>query len=81
MGCDSFLVTVSKMLDVQPGNYAINSFEWHFIKPANAPWLPVQNDTGRVSLLRKIGSKSDQYVILCMQATRPLHVHGQLVLT
>jgi hypothetical protein len=73
MGWDMFLATVSRMLDVQPGNLAINSFEWHFIKPASAPWLPVQNETGLVSLLRKIGSKSDQYVILRMQPPKPDH--------
>ena len=38
-----FLVSIAKMLSVQPGNLAINTFEWYFLKPANGVWLPVQH--------------------------------------
>ena len=56
-----FLGSIAKMLSVQPGNLTINTFEWRFLKPANGAWLPVQHQTGFISLARKVATKPDPY--------------------
>ena len=68
-----FLASIAKMLSVQPGNLAINTFEWRFLKPANGAWLPVQHQTGFISLARKVATKPDPYVILRMQSPKQDH--------
>lgn len=73
IGWDDFLGIVAEMLTVQRGNLAINSFEWHFLKPASGAWLPLQSNTGFISMLRKISGKLDAYVIVRMQSPKPDH--------
>ncbi|KAF8502634.1 hypothetical protein F5888DRAFT_1867499 [Russula emetica] len=42
--------------------------EWHWLKPSSGPWLPVQDETGFASMLKKVKSKFEPYVIVRMQA-------------
>jgi hypothetical protein len=43
-------------------------FKWHWLKPTSGPWLPVQDENGLALMLKKVKSKSDPYIIVCMQA-------------
>ena len=64
---DTFLDSVAKKLAVEPPNLVISSFEWHWLKPASGPWLPVQDENGFSSMLKKIKAKTEPYVIIRMQ--------------
>ena len=68
IGWDAFLQVVAENLMVVPSSLIITSFEWHWLKLASGPWLPVQDENGFASMLKKVKSKSDPYIIVCMQA-------------
>ena len=52
---------------VMPSSLVITSFKWHWLKLASGPWLPIQDENGFTSMLKKVKSKSDPYIIVCMQ--------------
>ena len=56
---DAFLGVVSEKLMVVPSTLIVTSFEWHWLKPASSPWLPIQDEKGFVSMLKKVKTKSD----------------------
>jgi len=62
----TFLGTIAEKLAVQPPDLVITSFEWHWLKPASSPWLPVQDESGFASMLKKIRAKSEAYIIIRM---------------
>ena len=53
---------------VVPSSLIVTSFEWYWLKLASGPWLPVQNENGFTSMLKKVKLKSNPYIIICMQA-------------
>lgn len=67
---EPFLVTISTLLRSSVPNLALPSFEWHFLKPQNSPWLPLNTEQGLHSLLRqasaKVAKEGSTYVILRM---------------
>lgn len=67
IGWDSFLNFLAAKLSVERAGLAIASFEWHWLKPASGPWLPVQDENGFTSMLKKVKSKPDPYIIVRMQ--------------
>ena len=70
IGWDDFTAAVAGLVHVicQPLQLCIGTMEWHWLKPANSPWLPLQNETGLVSMLNKVvASKSSPYIIIRMQ--------------
>ncbi len=67
IGWDAFLDVVAEKLMVVPSSLVVIGFEWHWLKPASGLWLPVQNENGFALMLKKVKSKSEPYVIVCMQ--------------
>jgi len=65
---DMFLGFVADKLMVRSSSLAISTFEWHWLKPASSPWLPLQDENRLASILKKVKSKLKPYVIICMQA-------------
>jgi hypothetical protein len=66
IGWDTFLGVVAEKLMVVPSTLVVNSFKWHWLKPASGPWLPVQDENGFTSMLKKVKLKSEPYVIIRM---------------
>jgi len=64
----AFLGVIAEKLMVVPSSLVITSFKWHWLKPASSPWLPIQDENGFASMLKKVKSKSEPYVIVRMQA-------------
>jgi hypothetical protein len=67
-GWNTFLGIITGKLSIERSDLVVSSFEWHWLKPSSGPWLPVQDETGFASMLKKIKSKFEPYVIVCMQA-------------
>jgi hypothetical protein len=74
----TFLGIIAEKLAIQPSNLVITSLTWHWLKPASGPWLSVQDKNRFMSMLRKIKSKAEPYVIVCMQAPTQKKVAGSL---
>jgi hypothetical protein len=68
VGWVAFLNIIAEKLAVQSSDLAISSLAWHWLKLASSPWLPVQDENGFTSMLKKIKMKSEPYVIIRMQA-------------
>jgi len=66
----SFLELVANKLMIEPSGLVITSFKWHWLKPVSSPWLPVQDENGLASMLKKVKMKLEPYVIICMQVPR-----------
>jgi hypothetical protein len=65
---DAFLEIITNKLSVEHTDLVFSSFEWHWLKPTSGPWLPLQDEGGFASMMKKVKSKSDPYIIVCMQA-------------
>jgi hypothetical protein len=61
-------VIIAEKLLVVPSTLVVTSFEWHWLKPTSGPWLPVQNESGLISMLKKVKQKSEAYIIIHMHA-------------
>ena len=68
---DAFLGVIVEKLAVQQPDLVMASLEWHWLKPASGPWLPVQDEAGFMSMLKQIKVKSGPYVIVRMQVPSP----------
>lgn len=68
IGWDEFLSLIAEKLTVVRSTLAITSFEWHWLKPASGPWLPIQDESGFLSMLKKVKVKNEPYIIVRMQA-------------
>jgi hypothetical protein len=62
-----FLQLIAKTLQCQPNHLKTTLFEWHWLKPASSPWLPLQSEGGLISLLNKVTTKPEPYVIMRVQ--------------
>jgi hypothetical protein len=74
-GWIKFLDIVAEKLTVQPSDLIVTSLMWHWLKPASGPWLPVQDQNGFASMIKKIKTKSEKsepFVIVRMQAPSSL---------
>jgi hypothetical protein len=72
IGWDHFTAAIAGLVKCQPPQLCIGTMEWHWLKPANTPWLPLQNETSLISMLNKVvASKSSPYVIIRMQPPKP----------
>ena len=76
---DAFLGVVAEKLMVVPSTLVVTSFKWHWLKPASSPWLPIQDENGFASMLKKVKTKSDPYIIVRMQAPIQRKVTATLV--
>ena len=68
IGWDAFLRLIAEKLLIVPSLLILSSFTWHWLKPASGPWLPVENENGFASMLKKVKQKPEAYVIICMHA-------------
>lgn len=68
MEWDPFLGVIADKLSVERSDLILSSLEWHWLKPASSPWLPIQDEPGFLSMLKKVKSKPEPYVIIHMQA-------------
>jgi hypothetical protein len=71
-----FMRLVINKLMVEPFSLVITSFEWHWLKLASSPWLPVQDENGLVLMLKTVKIKLEPYVIIRMQASRQRSATG-----
>jgi hypothetical protein len=76
-----FTGIIAKELSCRDEQLNVCTFEWRWSKPANSPWIPVQTETGLLSMLNKIvKSPPTGYVLLHMQlpkiATQSPWTHG-----
>ncbi|KAJ6629843.1 hypothetical protein B0H10DRAFT_1939476 [Mycena sp. CBHHK59/15] len=66
-----FLSQTAELVIMPVESLIITSFEWHFLKPASSPWLPLNSDNALQSMLKqaraKVGKKDLCYVILRMK--------------
>jgi hypothetical protein len=67
IGWVAFLDVIAENLVVQRSDLIVTSLVWHWLKPASGPWLPVQDENGYKSMLKKIKTKVEPYVIVRMQ--------------
>ena len=65
-GWVTFLGIIAEKLAVEPSDLVMTSLEWHWLKPASGPWLPVQDESGFASMLKKVRTKIEPYVIIRM---------------
>ena len=75
---DAFLGVIAEKLMVGPSSLTVSSFEWHWLKPASSPWLPIQDENGLASMIKKAKSKPEPYVIIRMQAPVQKKATGSL---
>ncbi|KAH9973420.1 hypothetical protein BJV74DRAFT_798980 [Russula compacta] len=74
-GWDGFLQEIATLIKCQVDQLVVGSFEWHWLKPANSPWLPLQSKNGLASMFNKLTTcKGPLYVIVWMD---PLKVNIQ----
>jgi hypothetical protein len=72
IGWHGFLGIIATKLDTVPLNLRIKTFEWRWLKPANSLWLPIQDENGFISMMKKVkAKKTEPYVILHMDAPPP----------
>ncbi|KAJ3764871.1 hypothetical protein FB446DRAFT_656039 [Lentinula raphanica] len=67
---DEFLVLVSSLVPTLVSGLFLSSFMWHFLSPANSPWLPVSTPEGfqlMLGQLKKKLLKGEAYVVIRMK--------------
>ncbi|KAJ3741662.1 hypothetical protein EV360DRAFT_90329 [Lentinula raphanica] len=72
---DEFLVLVSSLVPTLVSGLFVSSFMWHFLSPANSPWLPVTTPEGFQSMLGQLKKKllkGEAYVVIRMR--KPVEV-------
>jgi hypothetical protein len=52
-----FLRLMAKKIGVECSDLLLATFEWHWVKPINGPWLPAQDKNGFMSMVKKIKAK------------------------
>jgi hypothetical protein len=75
VGWADFLDIVAEKLAVRCSDLVIPSLMWHWLKPASGPWLPIHDQNGFMSMVKKIkvkADKSEPFVIIRMQAPSTL---------
>jgi hypothetical protein len=56
---DAFLGTLAEKIGVERSDLLVASFSWHWVKPASSQWLPVRDENGFASMVKKIKTKSE----------------------
>ena len=74
MGWNGFLMFISQKLSVERMDLVISSLEWHWVKPSSGPWIPVQDEPGYMSMVKKLKVKSKPYIIIHMQSPVKMRV-------
>jgi hypothetical protein len=64
VGWMELLGIIADGLAIQRADLVVTSFEWHWVKPASSPWLPVQDENGFMSMLKKIRSNISKFRVL-----------------
>jgi hypothetical protein len=64
-----FLTQLAGAVDSLPSLLALPSLEWRWQKPANSLWVPLRDESGYASFLRKLrDARGSPCVIFCMDA-------------
>jgi hypothetical protein len=64
-----FLTQMAHIVDSSSHLLTVSSFEWRWQKPANSLWVPLRDESGYTSFLRKLHAvKSSPYIIFRMDA-------------
>jgi hypothetical protein len=50
----AFLGTVAKKISIDWSDICVTSLEWYWLKPASGPWLPVQDEKGFMSMIKRL---------------------------
>ncbi|KAF8468005.1 hypothetical protein DFH94DRAFT_697942 [Russula ochroleuca] len=71
IGWDVLLLKIMELLEISVDCLVISSMEWHFLKPQNSPWLPMNNENTMQFMLRQAAVKfkkdASSYMVLQMQ--------------
>jgi hypothetical protein len=82
---EEFQDVVAKEVLCNAPQLAINSFEWHYSKPQNSPWVPVNSEHGWESLVKQVTAKiakdPSSYVILRMQPPAIVRAPAMVIFT
>ena len=57
---------ISQKLSIERMNLVVSSLEWHWVKPSSGPWIPVQDELGYASMVKKLKVKSKPYIMIRM---------------
>jgi hypothetical protein len=66
-----FLRLMAEKIGVERSDLLFATFEWHWVKPINSPWLPAQDKNGFMLMVKKIKAKYEvktKTVMFCMHA-------------
>jgi hypothetical protein len=55
---DTFLKIITDKLSVEHTDLVFSSFEWHWLKPASGPWLPLQDEGGFALMMKKVNART-----------------------
>lgn len=68
---DELLEVIAKETGAVIQGLVVQSFEWHFLKPASSPWLPLCSEQGFQSMVNQVTAKimkdGSSYVIFRMR--------------
>lgn len=63
---DGFLSAAAGALKVPVPNLKVGSFKWWHMKPKNSPHLPLVNEDGFASMIKKLRAKAEPCIFLSM---------------
>jgi len=70
IGWVELMEMVAELIQVAPASLVVETFEWHWLKPASGAWLPLTDERGLASLIKQVLTKAEPYVILRMHPPR-----------
>src|SRR5260370_7366620 len=54
---NTFLRMMAEEIGVECSDLPVATFEWHWLRPASSPWLPVRDENGFTSMVKKVNAK------------------------
>jgi hypothetical protein len=72
---ENFLVAIAGLLEVAVNHIVTRSMEWHFLKPQNSPWLPLNSSASMQSMFGQVKGKKDKASsIIVLRMAQPLQL-------
>ncbi len=69
---NAFLRMMAEEIGIEHSDLLVATFEWHWLRPASSPWLPVRDENGFASMVKKVKAKcevkAETYVMFHMDA-------------